>query len=149
MVPAYLKVAAVTPLLKKHSLDLSVLKNYRPISVLPFISKVLENIACFQLQSFLAVNNLFEHFQSGFKTAHSTESALLRVLNDIFLAKSYQKQLLSGLTVFCQSCVVQNLMQYNFMKSQNSYKILKYNAILTPQLKKQCKSLLLLDFVSY
>ncbi len=86
VVPAYLKVATVTPLLKKPSLDLSVFKNDRPISVLPFISKVLENIVFFQLQSFLAVNNLFEHFQSGFKAAHSTESALLRVLNDIFLA---------------------------------------------------------------
>ncbi len=69
-------MATVTPLLKKPSLDLSVLKNDRPISVLPFISKVLEKIVLFQLQSFLAVNNLFEHFQS----------ALLRVLNDIFLA---------------------------------------------------------------
>ncbi len=48
------------------------------LSVLPFISKVLEKIVFFQLQSFLAVNNLFEHFQSGFKAPHSTESALLK-----------------------------------------------------------------------
>ncbi len=47
-------------------------------SILPFISKVLEKIVFFQLQSFLAVNNLFEHFQSGFKAPHSTESALLK-----------------------------------------------------------------------
>ncbi|MGL4646337.1 MAG: reverse transcriptase domain-containing protein [Cetobacterium sp.] len=56
------------------------------MSVLPFTSKILEKIVSDQLQSFLTNNSLSDNFQSGFKTAHSTESALLRVLNDIFLA---------------------------------------------------------------
>ncbi len=85
-VPTNLKVAMVTPLLKKPSLDSSVLKHFRPISVLPFISKVLEKIVLNQLQSFLSSNCIYEVFQSGFKSAHSTESALLRVLNDIYLS---------------------------------------------------------------
>lgn len=85
-VPANLKVATVTPLLKKPSLDPSVLKNYWPISVLPFISKLLEKIVLDQLQKFLSNNCIYEVFQSGFRTAHSTESALLRVLNDISLS---------------------------------------------------------------
>uniref|UniRef100_A0A8C2BTF1 Reverse transcriptase domain-containing protein n=1 Tax=Cyprinus carpio TaxID=7962 RepID=A0A8C2BTF1_CYPCA len=85
-VPADFKVATVTPLLKKPSLDHTVLKKFRPISVLPFISKVLEKIVLNQLQHFLTSNSIYEVFQSGFKSAHSTESALLRVLNDIYLS---------------------------------------------------------------
>ncbi len=76
-VPATLKVATVTPLLKKPSLDPSILNNFRPISVLPFISKVLEKIVFDQLQFFLNRNSISEIFQSGFKS---------NLLNDILLA---------------------------------------------------------------
>ncbi len=79
-----LKWATVTLILKKPSLDSSVLNNFRPISVLPFISKVLEKIVFEQLQSFLSCNGISEMFQSGFKSVHSTKIALLRVLNSIF-----------------------------------------------------------------
>ncbi len=85
-VPTAFKVATVTPILKKPSLDSSVLNNFCPISVLPFISKILEKIVFDQLQSFLSCNGISEMFQSGFKSVHSTETALLRVLNDIFLS---------------------------------------------------------------
>ncbi len=83
-VPASFKVGTVTLILKKPSLDSSVLNNFRPISVLPFISKVLEKIVFEQLQSFLSCNGISEMFQSGFKSVHSTKIALLRVLNSIF-----------------------------------------------------------------
>ncbi len=82
----FLEVATVTPLLNKPSLDSSVLKHFRLISVLPFISKVLEKIVLDQLQHFLTSNCIYEVFQSGFKSVHSTESALLRVLHDIYLS---------------------------------------------------------------
>ena len=81
-----LKHANVQPLLKKPGLDPAVLANYRPISKLPFFSKILEKIVYSQLMDFLNEENILEIFQSGFKTLHSTESALLRVFNDIFLA---------------------------------------------------------------
>ncbi len=45
----------------------------------------MEKVLLAQLQSFLSENSINEVFQSGFKALHSTESALLRVLNDIFL----------------------------------------------------------------
>ena len=76
----------VRPLLKKPNLDPTVLSNFRPVSHLPFLSKVLEKVVFIQLQAFLQQNSVFEKFQSGFRSCHSTESALLRVHNDIALS---------------------------------------------------------------
>ena len=62
------------------------MKNYRPISNLSFMSKVVEKLIFEQLSVYLAENNLFPKFQSGFRRFHSTESAVLRVLSDIYSA---------------------------------------------------------------
>ncbi len=66
VVPSYFKQAAVQPLLKKPSLDPSVPQNYRPISKLPFVSKLLEKVVANQLSSYLAANHIGDKFQSGF-----------------------------------------------------------------------------------
>lgn len=84
--PSQFKVALVTPLLKKPDLDHEVLKNYRPISNLPFLGKALERIVSMQLNQHLVTNELCSIFQSAYKVNHSTETALLRVTNDINLA---------------------------------------------------------------
>lgn len=75
-VPGVFKHAVVQPILTKHNLDPSVLSNYRPISKLPFLSKVLEKVVYAQLQLHLNSNDIMEKFQSGFKSCHSTETAL-------------------------------------------------------------------------
>uniref|UniRef100_A0A4W3IWQ4 Reverse transcriptase domain-containing protein n=1 Tax=Callorhinchus milii TaxID=7868 RepID=A0A4W3IWQ4_CALMI len=81
--PTPLKTAVITPIPKKPSLDLSLLSSYRPISNLPFLSKVLEQVVASQLCSFLSRHSLFEPLQSGFHAAHSMETALVKVTNDI------------------------------------------------------------------
>ncbi len=80
--PAHFKHAIVQPLLKTSNLDSTELSNFRPISKLPFLSKVLEKVVFIQLQTFLGKNSLLE---AGFRALHSTESALLKVHNDILL----------------------------------------------------------------
>uniref|UniRef100_A0A8C6Q7R0 Reverse transcriptase domain-containing protein n=1 Tax=Nothobranchius furzeri TaxID=105023 RepID=A0A8C6Q7R0_NOTFU len=83
-VPAYFKNAVIHPLLKKTpSLDPSLHSSFRPISKLPFISKILEKVVAKQLTAALDEHNIYDCFQSGFRRAHSTETALLRVSNDL------------------------------------------------------------------
>ncbi|KAJ8381209.1 hypothetical protein SKAU_G00019870, partial [Synaphobranchus kaupii] len=87
-VPAAFKTARVTPLLKKPSLDPADVRNYRPVSLLPFLSKTLERAVLNQLSVFLHQNNLLDPHQSGFRTGHSTETALLAVTEALATARA-------------------------------------------------------------
>ena len=78
--PHDFKTAVVKPLLKKSDLDPNNLKNYRPISNLPFLSKLLERLVLHQLFSHVRANNLLTDHQSAYRPEHSTETVLLRVL---------------------------------------------------------------------
>ena len=81
-----LKRAFVTPLIKKLILDCEIFKNYRPVSNLSFVSKLIERIVCVQLVDHLKENDFYEIFQSAYRQLHSTETALLRLQNDILQA---------------------------------------------------------------
>jgi len=85
-VPELFKKAVVTPLLKKSSLDPDVLANYRPVSNLSFISKILEKVVSKRLDKHKTAHDLYEPFQSAYRAGHSTETAVLRVQNDILRA---------------------------------------------------------------
>ena len=71
------------PILKKASLDREVLKNFRPVSNLSFLSKVIEKVIASRLADHMAANDLMDPMQSAYRKGHSTETALLRVHNDI------------------------------------------------------------------
>ena len=81
--PSSFKRAIVIPRLKKSSLDPASCSNYRPVSNLCFLSKVLERAAADQLTRHLETQQLQEPLQSAYRTRHSTETAMVKVHDDI------------------------------------------------------------------
>ena len=75
------KISKITPLFKKG--DVSMLSNYRPISLLPTISKIFERILYNQLYDYFNSNNLLAEEQYGFRTNHSTEYAAVKLVDNV------------------------------------------------------------------
>ena len=80
------KHAIVTPLIKKHGLDVDIPSNYRPISNLNNISKILERLFLSRFQPHVLSSSNFNHLQSAYRPFHSTETALLQTLDSIYHA---------------------------------------------------------------
>ena len=76
------KESMIFPLLKKMGLDPEVLKNYRPVSDIVFISKLIEKVVSKRLNIHVNAHNLQCNYQYGYKKYHSTETLLLKVVND-------------------------------------------------------------------
>jgi len=77
LVPSELKIAKVTPIFKSGEKNL--INNYRPISILPFFSKIMEKLMYNRLLNFLDKFNLLAHNQYGFRKNHSTFMALMDI----------------------------------------------------------------------
>ena len=76
-VPRQWKCARVTPIFKGG--DKTCMENYRPISVIPILAKIMEKVACDQAMKYLKENKILSDCQSGFRPVHSTETALLNI----------------------------------------------------------------------
>ncbi|KAI5708477.1 hypothetical protein M8J77_023403 [Diaphorina citri] len=82
--PTEWKSANVVPLQKVSSP--SSCNDYRPISLLPILSKALEKLAIWQIMEFVESQNKLDLFQSGFRRRHSTATALVKVTDDVRLS---------------------------------------------------------------
>ena len=79
--PTNLKISKIIPLHKKS--DVNLLSNYRPISLLPTLSKIFERVIYNQLYTYFDHNNLLNEQQYGFRSKHSTELAAIKLIDNI------------------------------------------------------------------
>ena len=81
--PDSLKIAKVIPIFKKG--DQTSVNNYRPISILSVINKIFEKILYSRLIKFVDKSNILYKYQFGFRKKHSTEHALIELVDQIRL----------------------------------------------------------------
>lgn len=84
--PTCLKSVVLSPLLKKPDADFSQFKNFRLISNLKALSKIIEKSVALQLTNYLMNNNLLETSKSAYKAHYSTETVIVKVQDDILHA---------------------------------------------------------------
>ena len=96
--PEKLKIAKVKPLYKKG--DKCCFNNYRPISILPTISKVFERVMYTQLYNYFNVNNLLTEQQYIFRSKHSTELASIKLVDYIIMEMDDLKTTKTSTTVY-------------------------------------------------
>ena len=85
------KLGLLRPRLKKAGLDVEDMKNYRPVSNLSFLSKIIEHAMSDQLRPFIEQSELIPRYQSAYREFHSTETALCRIYNDLVISVSSGK----------------------------------------------------------
>lgn len=81
-----IKEAYVVPILKSLTSDHDVFKNYRPVSLLSFVSKLTERVVHARITDHLTVNDLHNAAQYGYKKHHSCETLLLKLVDDLLVA---------------------------------------------------------------
>ena len=80
------KLADIVPLIKDEKLDPNILKNYRPVSNLTFLGKIIERVVLNRLNEHLTANNLHSRDQFAYKKNHSTETLMIKIVNDVLIA---------------------------------------------------------------
>ena len=96
------KEALVKPLIKKKSLGAQN-SNYRPVSNLSFISKILEKVTLDQFNQHCQDNNLVPEYQSAYRKHHSCETSLVKLVDDILW--NMEKQLVTAIVILDLSAV--------------------------------------------
>ena len=112
--PNTFKHAVITPLLKKRGLKL-IYKNFRPVSGLRFLSKVIEKVISKQLSEHVTASKLNEQNQSAYRNQHSTETALLKIMNDLLLIADNQQV---ALMAFLDLSVAFDTVDHNMLLSR-------------------------------
>ena len=84
VVPEQLKIAKVIPIYKKE--DVEVFSNYRPVSVLPCFSKILERLMFNRCMDYIDKNSILNEKQFGFRTNHSTYMAIIELVDKVVSA---------------------------------------------------------------
>ena len=101
--PSHFKYAQVFPLLKKPSLNKDSMKNYRPVSNLSFLPKVLEKVEMNQLNTHINSSNTSNQYQSAYRKPQSTETALLKIHSDILAST---RNAITRIKVVCEKNLV-------------------------------------------
>ena len=81
--PSRCKVALVKPTIKSKSADPDNLASFRPVSNISFLSKLLEKVGATQFNLHLEGQNLHCPVQSGYRSRHSCETLMIKMMNDI------------------------------------------------------------------
>ena len=97
--PSCFNTAHVTSLLKKAGLDRNILKNYRPVSNLSYISKLIEKAVARQINEHIAHEGISNENQSAYRVFHSTATALLKIQNDLATSMDTSKGAAVGLVL--------------------------------------------------
>ena len=117
--PEALKIAKVKPLYKKG--DNFCLNNYRPISLLPTISKIFERVMFTQLYSYLNAHNLLSEQQYGFRSQHSTELACVKLVDYITTEMDNTKKIKTPTAIFLDLSKAFDTLNFNILLNKLQY----------------------------
>ena len=121
ILPEMWNLANVTPIFKKE--DKQLVKNYRPISLLPICGKIMEKLIFNSLYLYLSSNNLITSNQSGFRPGDSCSNQLLFLINEIHKAFENPKslELRAVFLIFPEHSIKYGMMVFYLSSSKMEY----------------------------